>query len=253
MQQAQWRVEALVYATASVTRQLRQPIARRAYRQADAERETGQAAAGPDTLPVVSIIFLNGSSSSGKTTLALALQSVLEGAWQHIALDQFRDGLPGRYRGLNAPPGSTGASGLNVVPVDHRTGRVTEIRFGEHGEAVLRGMRRATAAFAETGQNIIIDDLLFEPSYLDDYIDVLAPFDVYFVGVRCPIEVVEAREGTRPGRFPGTALSHFDSVHAHGLTYDIEVDTAELSPRQAAARIQARLSQPPHAFRSLRT
>jgi chloramphenicol 3-O-phosphotransferase len=43
------------------------------------------------------IIFLNGSSSAGKTTLASTLQQLLDEPYQHIALDQFRDGLPGRY------------------------------------------------------------------------------------------------------------------------------------------------------------
>ena len=200
----------------------------------------------------VSIIFLNGTSSSGKTTLALALQQALREPWQHIALDQFRDGMPGAYRGLNAPDGSTGAAGLNVVPVDHASGRVTEIRFGAQGEAVLAGMRRAIAAFAACGQNIIIDDLLFKPAYLEDYVQVLAPFAVYFVGVRCPIDVVEARESSRPGRFPGTALSHFDSVHAHGVDYDVEVDTSALTPRAAARRIKDRLASPPTAFQQAR-
>ena len=38
------------------------------------------------------IIFLNGCSSAGKTTLAIKLQQMLDEPYQHIALDQFRDG-----------------------------------------------------------------------------------------------------------------------------------------------------------------
>ena len=64
------------------------------------------------------IILLNGSSSAGKTTLAVTMQQLLRDPWHHIALDQFRDGMGGRYRGLNSPPGTPGARGLNVVPVD---------------------------------------------------------------------------------------------------------------------------------------
>ncbi len=88
------------------------------------------------------IIFLNGSSSAGKTTIAVMLQQLLDEPFQHIALDQFRDGMPGRFRGLNSPEGSPGARGLNVVPVDRNGEKVTEIRFGEVGEQILRGMRR---------------------------------------------------------------------------------------------------------------
>ena len=63
------------------------------------------------------IIFLNGTSSAGKTTLAHGLQEQLTEPYMHVALDQFRDGLPDQYRGLNAPRGSTGDWGVNVTPV----------------------------------------------------------------------------------------------------------------------------------------
>ncbi len=186
------------------------------------------------------IILLNGSSSAGKTTLAVTLQQLLHDPWHHIALDQFRDGMGGRYRGLNSPPGTPGARGLNVVPVSHGNDRVTEVRFGDLGKQVLRGMRRAIAAFAAEGNNVIIDDLMFEPGFLFDYLNALAGFEVLFVGVRCPIDVVNAREAKRPGRFPGTATSHFEVVHQH-CVYDIEVDTGTATPRQCAEQIIARL------------
>ncbi len=53
------------------------------------------------------IILLNGSSSAGKTTLAITLQQLLPDPWHHIALDQFRDGMGGRYRGLEFSAGHT--------------------------------------------------------------------------------------------------------------------------------------------------
>ncbi len=194
------------------------------------------------------VILLNGSSSSGKTTLALTLQRILEEPWQHVALDQFRDGLPGKVRGLNSPPGTPGDQGLNIVPVDLNGERVTEVRFGEFGEAVLRAMRRAVAELACQGVNVVVDDLLFKPEYLTDYRKVLAGLDVWFVGVRCARGVVEEREAKRPGRFPGTAISHFETVHAHGLAYDIEVDTSHLDPSSCARQIARGLLKAPAAF-----
>jgi len=193
---------------------------------------------------------LNGSSSSGKTTLALTLQRVLNEPWQHVALDQFRDGLPGKVRGFNSPPGTPGAAGLNVVPVELDGVRVTEVQFGSFGEAVLRAMRRAVAELSAQGVNVIVDDLLFKPEYLHDYQRVLAHLPVWFVGVRCAQAVVEQREAKRPGRFPGTATSHFHSVHAHGVPYDIEVDTGEHDPSECAHQIMARISTAPTAFKT---
>ena len=194
------------------------------------------------------IIFLNGCSSSGKTTLAIKLQQMLSEPYQHIALDQFRDGLPNRVRGLNAPADTPGATGLNIVPVKRDGEWVTEIQFGCHGERILQGMRRSIAAFSDLGANVIVDDLLFKREYLDDYVSVLSPTKVWFIGVMCSLEVVNERELTRTGRFPGTATSHYTQVHAHGEAYDLEVDTSASSPREVAEKIIARLQTPPLAF-----
>ena len=194
------------------------------------------------------IIFLNGCSSAGKTTLAIKLQQLLEEPYQHIALDQFRDGMPMRMRGLNSPPGTPGSKGLNVVPVEKDGELVTSIQFGEYGEEVLRNMRRSISLFQASGINVIIDDLLFKRSYLYDYVSVLDPTRTWFVGVKCSLEVVKAREAKRPGRFPGTATSHYEQVHEHGERYDLEVDTSLTSVRQVAKQIIERLSQPPEAF-----
>ena len=98
------------------------------------------------------IIFLNGSSSSGKTTLAITLQESLAEPFYYVGLDQFRDGMPAKYRGLNSPEGSTGRRGLNVVPVNPEGAPAfTSIQFGDEGKLMLRGMRRAMAAMAKEG------------------------------------------------------------------------------------------------------
>lgn len=197
------------------------------------------------------IIFLNGTSSAGKTTLAHALQETLEDAYLHIALDQFRDGLPDKFRGLNSAPGESGHRGLNVVPVTTSDKPFTAVEFGDVGETMLKGMRRAMAAMVAAGNNIIIDDILLKSEFLQDYLEVFAPFEVIFVGVRCPINVINARERSRPGRFPGTAYGHYKPCHAHG-TYDIEVNTADMTPFECAAQVAAFLrDHKPTAFSNL--
>ena len=196
-----------------------------------------------------SVILLNGCSSAGKTTLAQAIQEASPQPVQCMALDHFRDGMPGKYRGMNSAPGEPGARGLNVFP---RNG-CTELRFGDVGIAVLRGMRRAIAAFAGAGTDVVVDDLLLERDFLLDYLDAFAGLDVVFVGVRCDLATVKSRESSRPGRFPGTAAAHYLRVH-EGCEYDVEVDTAACSPREAARQVIAvRQALPrPTAFDRLR-
>ena len=197
---------------------------------------------------MANVILLNGCSSAGKTTLALKLQQLLDEPYQHIALDQFRDGMPSRVRGFNSPAGDPGAQGLNVVP-ELRSGTwVTKIEFGDYGERVLASMRRTIASLSQSGCSVIVDDLLFKREYLYDYVRVLQPESTWFVGVHCNLDIVHAREAKRPGRFPGTATSHFEQVHQHGIAYDLEVDTSQNSPRAVAEQIVARLANPPEAF-----
>jgi chloramphenicol 3-O phosphotransferase len=200
-------------------------------------------------------LLLNGSSSSGKTTLSRALQQHIDAPLQHLALDQFRDGMPDRFRGLNSPPGSAGARGLNVVPRAVGDETLTHIEFGEFGERMLRAMRRSVAVLAREGIWVVVDDLLFRPDYLLDYARVLVGVPTYLIGVRCPLPVVEARESERPGRFPGTAKSHYDVVHKAVFdlkaTYDVEVDTSVQTPDECARTVLQRLSAPPRALAQL--
>ena len=161
--------------------------------------------------------------------------------------------MPPAYRGLNSPEGCPGARGLNVVPVTRGERRVTEVRFGDVGQCMLAGMHRAIRAFALAGNDVVVDDLCLEPSILQDYLVALEGLWVLFVAVRAPLEVVQAREDARPGRFPGTAYSHFDAVHAHGI-YDLEVDTAAEGPEDCARRISKFIDKglEPLAFERLR-
>ena len=197
------------------------------------------------------VIILNGSSSSGKSTLAAAIQQCSDTPFQHISLDQFRDGLPMSMRGLNAPENSPGAQGLNVVPelTDH--GVRTHIRFGEHGKRVLEGMRRCVAIFAQMGLNVVVDDLFFEAEFLQQYRQLLDPASTWLVGVQCDPESLQQREQARLGRFPGTALAHMEQIHTHGTPYDLVIDTTSADPLDSAAAVLNRMATPPEALSSM--
>ena len=183
------------------------------------------------------VILLNGCSSAGKTTLARELQKLSEDHFQYIALDQFRDGLPPGLRGLNSKEQDPGYRGLNVVPEIKNGKPFTSIKFGDYGEKVLKVMRRAVSQLARAGCSVVVDDILFEKKYLLDYANVLEPRTSWLVAVKCDLDIVRAREAKRAGRFPGTAESHYDSIHEHGVTYDIEVNTSRRCASTLATEI----------------
>jgi chloramphenicol 3-O phosphotransferase len=102
-------------------------------------------------------------------------------------------------------------------------------------------MHRMVASLADAELSVIVDHVLLEPAWLPDLAVRLASHEVLFVGVRCPLEIVVAREAARKDRTLGQAAAQIDIVHRAG-GYDLEVDTSRLTPDEAADVIGLELS-----------
>lgn len=131
--------------------------------------------------------------------------------------------------------------------------RVSEIRIGPVGLKLLKGMYHSIASLAETGIDLIIDDVVIDTRVLQEAVNALHTFNVLFVGICCPIEVAKQREQERADRYQGLVEAHFDIVHSHGV-YDLEVDTSILTPPECAKIIKTRLQSgpTPNAIRQLK-
>ncbi|MCA9973671.1 MAG: hypothetical protein KC425_25835 [Anaerolineales bacterium] len=182
------------------------------------------------------IIILNGTSSSGKTSIVRALQETLDEPFLDAGIDKFLWMLPRRY--------------LNLPLWNDVLGKATTA--GETGHRLMRGMHHAIAALSRSGCHVIADHVLVERPWLAECAALFADLPACFVGVRCPLAVLEQREAARKDRTLGQARAQFPLVHAHAV-YDLEVDTAVLSPEACAQQIRHRLAQgPPTAFKRLR-
>ena len=75
----------------------------------------------------------------------------------------------------------------------------------------------------------------------------------FFVGVHCPLEILEERERNRGDRQIGFARWQFDRVHRYGA-YDFTLDTSLLSPEQGAEQLIALIKsdREPQAFARIR-
>ncbi|WP_078853973.1 chloramphenicol phosphotransferase CPT family protein [Streptomyces sp. FxanaA7] len=173
------------------------------------------------------IIFLNGTSSSGKSSIATELLRILDEPYFHIPVDAFH-AMRTRQQ---LPP-------EQLATVLHRT---------------WRGYHRAVAGMAAAGNNVVMDHVLSEEWRLRDCLDLFVPQDVVFVGVHCGRAELARRERERGDRPLGLAARQLDPVHAHGL-YDIECDTSRADPLRCASRIKQFLRHRPRptAFEQLR-
>ena len=162
------------------------------------------------------IIFLNGTSSAGKTTIAHSLQEQLAQPYMHISTDMFFHMYPERF----------------VSPTRQEEAEI----FAGLVPAVVSGFHRSVAVWAKAGNNMIVDHVLQEDGWLEECVENWMGLDVCFVGVKCPLEIAEQREMERGDRNIGTARYQYDRVHRHGL-YDVQVDTSTLSVQASTDRI----------------
>jgi chloramphenicol 3-O phosphotransferase len=200
------------------------------------------------------LILLNGPSSSGKTSLAEALHKRLDETYYRASIDTFVHNMLDRERHIafNPPDASTALQGFYLRTVVEGGHRSLVLNTGPLAKRFIFGMHAAVAAFVSAGNNLIFDDVLYDPAYLENYLRVLEGIEVLFVGVCCPLDVLEQRERQRGDRAIGHARGHYGLVHAHHI-YDIEIDTSVVSPEDGAEQIKSRLyGDAPFAFRHLR-
>ncbi len=188
------------------------------------------------------VIVLNGTSSAGKTTLAKAIQTLANDAYQLFAFDQFRDGLPDRFRGMNSPLGTPGADGLNVVSALIDGEPKTYIELGTHGLIMLHGMHQAIRAFAATGLHVIVDHFVNHPAAASDLLDCFTGLNPVLVRVTCERDELRRRESLRPGRFPGTAETQSTLMNAC-FDYNLTVDSTHTSASELAKQVLAFVTQ----------
>lgn len=191
------------------------------------------------------ILILNGTSSSGKSTLAKALQATLDAPHLHIGIDTYIFALPQRY--LRPPLWS------EIQEYVYHDDALVAVKFGDLGHQLFAAMHESVAGLARSGFSVIVDHVLLDDLLLRDCVETLVDLPVWFVGVRCPIFVVEQREQERADRTLGQARAQSHTVHA-GKSYDVEVDTSISTPEQCAAQVMARIGggAPPTAIEQMR-
>jgi chloramphenicol 3-O phosphotransferase len=149
------------------------------------------------------VILLNGASSSGKSSLARALQAAMPEPFLHVSSDQLVGMLPQR----------TGDGG----PFDwwHQV----RPRF-------FAGFHRCLPALAAAGNDLIVEHIIEFRSWRVELAALLAGLDVFLVGVHCDLEEIDRRERERGDRRIGKGRTHVvvDRIHTLG-PYDLDVDT----------------------------
>ncbi|MGI8522554.1 MAG: phosphotransferase-like protein [Nocardioides sp.] len=165
------------------------------------------------------LVLLNGPSSAGKTTLAVAVADRLATPWLVMPVDLF-------HQIRTRPPGELSEESWQQV--------FRRTRAAYH---------RALAGAVDAGCDVLGDHALSEPWRLDDLLDLTAGQDVLLVHVHCDLDELDRRERARADRDPGTARAQAALVFAHG-DCDLVVDTTD-GVDGAAGEVASLIAHPP--------
>ncbi|URK89312.1 chloramphenicol phosphotransferase CPT family protein (plasmid) [Rhizobium sp. RCAM05350] len=175
------------------------------------------------------IIFIHGASSSGKSTLARAVQAEINEPFWHVSIDHIRDS--------------------GTLPMERF--RRGDFRWKEHRAAFFEGFHRSLVAYASAGNNLLLEHILEEPEWASDLALQFEPFDVFFVGLHCDLDELVRRETARGDRRAGSAADDFHRIH-EGQRYDLQLSSGQAVADNATQLISAWTArQRPSVFEQL--
>lgn len=177
------------------------------------------------------LIILNGGSSAGKTSLAMAFQDLAAECWMHLGIDLFWFALPPAQLDLNRvrPEYYTWDSLVEDDGLDWFT-----VHPGPLLDQAMHARYHAIRAYLDNGMNVIADEVIWKREWLVDALRIFEGCRVWMVGVHVSDEEGARREQERGNRYPGWNRGSARAAHADA-EYDFELDTTA-TPVQVLAR-----------------
>lgn len=184
------------------------------------------------------VLFVNGASSAGKTTLIRAVQDLVSVPYLHVGLDHCFASVPEPWGG--GGPGRYSAAGFvyeSCMPADDGLPR-TSIAVGPAGAAILAAYRRSQVTLLQHGCRLAIDELLLSDEIGADYLTLLAPYDVQYVLMTADADCLERRCAARNYR-PGFGRWSLTATDRLPRRYDLTLDSGRMGAQECAALVAA--------------
>ena len=188
------------------------------------------------------IIFINGASSSGKSTIAKSLQHLSPKPLLMMGIDAFLNMMPSKYTGTREKANE----GFQFVMDRDEEGPITRVIEGPYGAQICKLAPKIIDIMAIDGHDIIVDEVLFEDEKLCDYVKAVNKHKVYFIGIHCSLAVLSEREVLRGNRALGMGREQIHRVHGPTRFYDLELDTTKKSAFDCAKEILHFIDETPN-------
>lgn len=159
------------------------------------------------------IIFLNGVTSSGKTSIVEALQDREDCYFYVVANDLFQEMIGERFLREN---------------------------YWLHLSRVIVLMYHTAKLYSDMGHDVLIDGILVErPEIAPHYrqlMDILGDNPLFIIDVACPLEICRQRNIARGDRYESQSQEQAE-IMAEGIHYALRVETDKHSPKECADQI----------------
>lgn len=159
------------------------------------------------------IVFLNGVTSSGKTSIVEALQEREDVFFYVVANDLFQEMIGDRYLHEN---------------------------YWKYLGDVIIMMYHTAKLFSDLGKNVIIDGILVEQPELRPHYEqmktILKDNPLEIVEVYCPLEICRKRNLERGNRYEQQSDEQYE-IMAADIKYSCRVDTHKKTSEECAESI----------------
>lgn len=167
------------------------------------------------------VILLNGPSSSGKSTISIALQKALEyetgEKYGIISIDDF----------------------LNMA--------INKVIYEDDVFEISPKLCKTAVDMASSQKNIIIDHVITSKRIFKQLIEALEFCDIYLICVTCPLQELIRREQQRKNRCLGSAEASLQYLFPQE-TYDLMIDTFQTPLEECTLQIVKALKNEPNAI-----
>lgn len=159
------------------------------------------------------ILFLNGVTSSGKTSIVEALQDREDCYFYVVANDLFQEMIGERFLRED---------------------------YWKHLSRVIILMYHTARLYSDMGHDVLIDGILVErPEIAPHYAqlrEILRDNPLYIIEVACPLEVCRERNIARGDRYESQSEEQA-ALMAQDIAYALRVETDQATPEQCAEEI----------------
>jgi chloramphenicol 3-O phosphotransferase len=98
-------------------------------------------------------------------------------------------------------------------------------------------MPKVFKQLVDDGHNLIIEEVILEKKYLENYENNLKEHQVYFVNINCELDILEKREEARGDRVIGSNYAQYFKMKDLNWKYNLKIDSSHVSALDSAQKI----------------